>query len=227
MIFFIDTAFDITTLAIKKDGNIYKETIEEKINISQALIDRTKNLFNKAGANKKDIKLISFNQGPGNFTSLRVSLSYIKAVAYYLNIPIVKLNSFQILAMSSFEKNNINPVIVAIDARMNEIYWVVYKNYLQIYSKINNYNITSEKIYYEKLSELNIKEHTIIKNNLNILQNHKKRYPSSKEYIIESIKIDLPNIFDAIEKMSIDGVSSIDEVNLLYIRDNVAKKKYE
>jgi len=227
MIFFIDTAFDITTLAIKKDGKIYKEIIEEKINISQVLIDRTKSLFNKASAKKKDIKLISFNQGPGNFTSLRVSLSYIKAVAFYLNVPVVKLNSFQILAMSSFDKDNNDPVIVAIDARMNEIYWTFYKNYLHIYSKIDNYNITSEKEYYEKLSNLNIKEHNIVKNNVNILQDYKKKYPSSKEYIIESIKINLPNIFETIEKMAIDDKSNIDEVNLLYIRENVAKKKHE
>jgi len=231
MIFFIDTAFDITTLAIKKDGKVYKEIIEEKINISQVLIDRTKKLFNQASANKKDIKLISFNQGPGNFTSLRVALSYIKAVGFYLNVPVIKLNSFQILAMSSFKamssfnKDNSDPVIVVIDARMNEIYWTVYKNYSHIYLEKDNYNITSENEYHEKLVDLNLKEHNIIKNNGNILHDYKKNYPLSKEYIVESKKIDLPNIFEAIEKMSVDNKSNIDEVNLLYIRENIAKKK--
>ena len=80
MIFFIDTAFDITKLAIKKENSFYEETIDANTNISQVLIDRTKIILDKSRSKKKDIKLIIFNQGPGNFTSLRVALAYIKAM---------------------------------------------------------------------------------------------------------------------------------------------------
>ena len=97
MIFFIDTAFDITKLAIKKENFFYEEIIDANTNISQVLIDRTKIILDKSKSKKKDIKLIIFNQGPGNFTSLRVALAYIKAIAFYINIPIITLNSFQIL----------------------------------------------------------------------------------------------------------------------------------
>ena len=72
MIFFIDTAFDVTTIAIKKEEKFYKEIIDTDTNISQVLIDRTRAILDKSKSKKKDIKLIIFNQGPGNFTSLRI-----------------------------------------------------------------------------------------------------------------------------------------------------------
>ena len=114
MILFIDTAFDKTTLALKVSGKIYKEIISEKINISQVIIKRTSGLIKKAKLKKENIDVISFNQGPGNFTSLRISLAYIKAIAFYLKIPVVSLNSFQILAMSRPHINKQHPIIVAI-----------------------------------------------------------------------------------------------------------------
>ena len=100
MILYIDTAFDKTILAIKKDGKIFEEKINENTNISQILVQKTDDLLKKIGIKKTDIKLIGFNKGPGNFTSLRVALAYVKAIGYYLNIPVVALNSFQILALS-------------------------------------------------------------------------------------------------------------------------------
>ena len=48
MILFIDTAFDITTLVIKKDEKFYKEKIDANISISQVLIERTKIILEKA-----------------------------------------------------------------------------------------------------------------------------------------------------------------------------------
>ena len=95
MILFIDTAFDKTTLALKEDGKIYHEIISEKINISRVIIERTSDLLKKAELKKENIKIIGFNQGPGNFTSLRISLAYIKAIAFHLKVPIVSFNSFQ------------------------------------------------------------------------------------------------------------------------------------
>ena len=79
MILFIDTAFNKTILAIKKNDKIFKKEIKSDINISQVLIEETKEILKEAKIDKKDIKLLSFNNGPGNFTSLRISLAYIKS----------------------------------------------------------------------------------------------------------------------------------------------------
>ena len=100
MILFIDTAFENTILAIKKNDKIFEKSIDDNINISQVLINETKKLLKKANLEKKDITAIGINNGPGNFTSLRVSIAYVKAISYYLNVPIIPINSFQAAALS-------------------------------------------------------------------------------------------------------------------------------
>jgi tRNA threonylcarbamoyladenosine biosynthesis protein TsaB len=226
MILFINTAFDKTVLALKKDKKIFIEEINEDIKISQKLVEQTDIILKKAGAKKEDIKLIGFNSGPGNFTSLRVSLTYIKAISYYLNIPVVALNSFQVLALSNLDKSYANPIIVSIDARMNEIFWVRYRNYSEIISYSENYNLSSESELYEK-NNLGNDQLTLVKNNRNILNANEKNQLIFDKIIINN-KNNLGNIFSFIEySLSKNLEKNIDNVNLLYVRNDVAKKKYE
>jgi len=225
MILFIDTAFDKTTLALKEDGKIYHEIISEKINISRVIIERTSDLLKKAELKKENIKIIGFNQGPGNFTSLRISLAYIKAIAFHLKVPIVSLNSFQILAMSAPSINKKYPILVAVDARMNEVYWVKYKNFHDIFSKSDIYNLTSEDFLHKELENFNNKEINLIKNSNNILQKYNRPDGFIKEITIENYDIDLCGIFTSIEKkIECNDVKNIHDINLLYIRNDIAKK---
>ena len=122
MILYKDTAFDETTLAIQKDKKIFEEKISKNTNISQILIEKTKHIFKKIGVEKEEIDAIGFNNGPGNFTSLRVALAYVKAISYYLSIPVIPINSFQVLLLSSHEVSDENQILIAIDAKMNEVY---------------------------------------------------------------------------------------------------------
>jgi tRNA threonylcarbamoyladenosine biosynthesis protein TsaB len=226
MILFINTAFDKTVLALKKDKKIFIEEINEDIKISQKLVEQTDIILKKAGAKKEDIKLIGFNSGPGNFTSLRVSLTYIKAISYYLKIPVVALNSFQVLALSNLDKSYTDPIVVSIDARMNEIFWVRYRNYSEIISYSENYNLSSESELYEK-NNLGNDQLTLVKNNRNILNANEKNQLIFDKIIINN-KNNLGNIFSFIEySLSKNLEKNIDNVNLLYVRNDVAKKKYE
>ena len=224
MIFFIDTAFDITTLAIKKENSFYKETIDANTNISQVLIDRTKIILDKSKSKRKDIKLIIFNQGPGNFTSLRVALAYIKAMAFYLNIPIITLNSFQILALSTNKNDNGYPLIIAIDARMNEVYYTEYKSYSDIFKKDKSCILFSHEKFYEMLKDTKKEKISIIKNSNSFLLYAKDYNNSIIEKIISPNNIDIYNIFKEVEKNLHNSKENIDKASLLYIRDNVAQK---
>jgi tRNA threonylcarbamoyl adenosine modification protein YeaZ len=227
MILYIDTAFEKTILAIKKDGKIYEEKINENTNISQILVQKTDNLLKNIGAKKTDIKLIGFNKGPGNFTSLRVALAYVKAIGFYLNIPVVALNSFQILALSKLNTDNNFPLIIAIDARMNEIYWAKYDDD-KIFSDNQSYELSASNDFYKKLTKLKYKKINLIKNNSKILNDYNKINIIVNASVCDIQDINLDKIFNSIENLYTNNFTdSIDKVNLLYIRDNVAHKKNE
>ena len=227
MILYIDTAFDKTILAIKKDGKIFEEKINENTNISQILVQKTDDLLKKIGIKKTDIKLIGFNKGPGNFTSLRVALAYVKAIGYYLNIPVVALNSFQILALSKPDMDDNYPMIIAIDARMDEIYWTNYEGN-EIFSDKQSYELSSCNTFYKKLTQLKYKKINLIKNKSEILSDNNKLPSLISASVYNSKGINLDEIFFSIENLFANNfVNTADEVNLLYIRDNVAQKKHE
>jgi len=227
MILYIDTTFDNTILAVKKNDKIFQNSIDNNLNISQALINETKKLFKKANLEKKDITAIGVNNGPGNFTSLRVALAYIKAISYYLNVPVIPINSFQAAALSQDEAKSDSKIIVAIDARMNEIYWTIYADHSHIYSNNPKCNLNSELEMIENIKNFNLKKFTLIKNS-NMLEksNFNKLFPNVK--IIDNYKINLKKIFYFIEKnLNKNLIKNYNSIKLLYVRDNVAKKKYE
>ena len=226
MILYIDTAFNETILAVKKDEKIFVEKISKNINISQTLIEKTRYIFDKIGKEKQDIEVIGFNNGPGNFTSLRVALAYIKAISYYLKVPVVPLNAFQVLALSILRPNHNSNIIVAVDARMNEIYWARYKNYSEILDNQSDYNLTSESKFYQSIVDKNLKKQTLIKNNFNILKDETINSSTFDEITMYENMNAMDPIFSFIERsLSKNLVKSVDKVNLLYLRDDVARKK--
>lgn len=228
MILFIDTAFNKTILAVKKNNEIFQKEIKSDKNISQTLIEETKEILEEAKLDKRDIKLLSFNNGPGNFTSLRISLTYIKSISFYLQIPVIPINSFQILALALKKVNTSSPIIIAIDARMNEIYWVYYQNFSEVFFQNKKYNLTSEIDMYEKIENLSLDNLVLIQNNENILKRKNNNILFSEIKIIDSCKTHLKEIFSYIDEYFERGlVKNSDKINLLYIRDKVAKKKYE
>ena len=228
MILFIDTAFNKTILAVKKNNKIFKKEIKSDKNISQALIEETKGILEEEKLEKSDIKLLSFNNGPGNFTSLRISLAYIKSISFYLKIPVIPINSFQVLALSLKDVNSTSPIIIAIDARMNEIYWVYYQNFSEVFFQNKKYNLTSEKDLCKNIENLSLDNLVLIQNNENILKRKDNNILFFDIKTIDSCKTYLKEIFLYIEEYFERGlVKNSNEINLLYIRDKVAKKKYE
>ena len=228
MILFIDTAFNKTILAVKKNNKIFKKEIKSDKNISQALIEKTKEILEEAELEKRDIKLLSFNNGPGNFTSLRISLAYIKSISFYLKIPVIPINSFQVLALSLKDVNSTSPIIIAIDARMNEIYWVYYQNFSEVFFQNKKYNLTSEIDLCENIENLSLDNLVLIQNNENILKRKDNNILFFDIKTIDSCKTYLKEVFLYIEDYFERGLfKNSDKINLLYIRDKVAKKKYE
>ena len=228
MILFIDTAFNKTILAVKKNDKIFKKEIKSNKNISQVLIEETKEILKEAKLEKKDIKLLSFNNGPGNFTSLRISLAFIKSISFYLQIPVIPINSFQILALALKKENTISPIIITIDARMNEIYWTYYENFPEVFLPKTKYNLTSEIEMYKKIGNSFLDNSVLIQNGENILKRKDDNTLFSEIKTIYNCKAYLKVIFSYIEKSFDKGlVKNSDKINLLYIRDKVAKKQYE
>lgn len=79
----------------------------------------------------KDLTGIVYTQGPGAFTGIRIGISVVQGLAMALNIPTLGVSSLHALAwQATHSKLDTKPrVLVAIDARMKQVYWGVYQFY--------------------------------------------------------------------------------------------------
>jgi len=79
-----------------------------------------------AGIPKKSITHCAFANGPGAFTGIRIAASQAQGVGLALDIPLLPVSTLAVLAQTSLDKFSTNKILVALDARMAEIYWAVY-----------------------------------------------------------------------------------------------------
>ena len=70
---------------------------------------------------------VCISKGPGSYTGLRIGVSAAKGFCYGLNIPLLSLNSLEILAQSLVNQGY-DLIIPMIDARRMEVYTAVFDN---------------------------------------------------------------------------------------------------
>lgn len=108
----ICAALNNSYLGIKYENKIISKIIKSDDNYhSLYLIPKIKELCSENKIDIKKFEAITVNCGPGSFTGIRVAMSIAKVIAGELNIPLIGLNSAEILL------NAFNKEILLMDAR--------------------------------------------------------------------------------------------------------------
>ena len=102
---------------------------------SQLLLPWIQEMLTQAQINLSDLNAIAVGIGPGAFTGVRLGVAAVQGLAVSANLPVISVASLdaiaaQVIKTPSFEKRNPSQFAIAIDARMDEIYWAKYE-YLQ------------------------------------------------------------------------------------------------
>lgn len=109
----------------------------------------------EAGCSLNDLHAIAVSKGPGSYTGLRIGVSAAKGLCYALNIPLIAIDTMEVLARNcnAVEGECILPLI---DARRMEAYTAVFSS---DYSKLRE--TKAEIITPESFIELEGKLHLI------------------------------------------------------------------
>jgi tRNA threonylcarbamoyladenosine biosynthesis protein TsaB len=93
---------------------------------TERLLPMAHQLLKEAGLTPADLQVVAFGQGPGAFTGLRVACSVAQGIALAQALPVVAVESLQAVAAQTAVQPN-QAIVVALDARMAEVYLAVYR----------------------------------------------------------------------------------------------------
>lgn len=86
-------------------------------------------------AEAKKLDAVAISSGPGSYTGLRIGVSTAKGICFALNIPLISINTLDILAFQARKRlpgNEKTLFIPMIDARRMEVYNAVYDGNLNL-----------------------------------------------------------------------------------------------
>src|SRR6202051_710803 len=128
LILAIDTALDACAAAVLDTDTtqlIAQESQPMKRGHAEALMPRIARVMKASGIAFAALDRIAVTTGPGSFTGLRVGLSAARGIALAASKPGVGLTTLTAYAAPIVSQNSEQPVISAIDARHDQVYFQV------------------------------------------------------------------------------------------------------
>lgn len=188
----IETATKNCSVALAKEGKtiLCKEIADEGYSHAERLHVFIEEIITEAGFTFQDIVAVAVSQGPGSYTGLRIGVSAAKGLCFALNIPLIAVDTLQVLASQVQVSSGL--IVPMIDARRMEVYSAIFtptfEKSREVEAEIiteNSFENLQETLYFvgdcaEKC------EHILIKNNFVFLKEIK--YPSAKEMSLLSFE---------------------------------------
>jgi tRNA threonylcarbamoyladenosine biosynthesis protein TsaB len=188
----IETATKNCSVALSKDGItiLCKEIAEEGYSHAERLHVFIEEILQESTISFSDLSAIAVSQGPGSYTGLRIGVSAAKGFCYALGIPLIAIDTLQILAAQV--KLTTGLIIPMLDARRMEVYSAIYTSDLE-----NKRTVQAEIITEQSFQEI---EETIyfvgdcadkckqVLTNKNFIFLEHFKYPSAKEMSSISFK---------------------------------------
>jgi tRNA threonylcarbamoyladenosine biosynthesis protein TsaB len=124
----IDTALAACSAAVldtEYGGIVASESLPMVRGHAEALMPLLQRVMNQARMTFADIDRIAVTTGPGSFTGLRVGIAAARGIALAADKPVVGVTTLTAYAAPVVSENGEQPVISAIDARHDHVYFQV------------------------------------------------------------------------------------------------------
>lgn len=133
----IDTALETATICLSIDGNLIDADQNTEFKDHATWLHKAiDGLLKKNGLALPGLDAIAVSIGPGSYTGLRVGLSAAKGLCYALKIPLLSINTLEIIALGARAEAQ-DLICPMIDARRMEVYTAVYDlNLIEIISPL-------------------------------------------------------------------------------------------
>ncbi len=126
----IETSTNVCSVALSAEGMIlcHYEDFDGR-NHAALLSGYIKKCLDHIKEHEMQLEAVAVSMGPGSYTGLRIGLSEAKGLAFALNIPLIGVDTLQLMAVSVMFKQDLNGdelFVPMLDARRMEVYTAVY-----------------------------------------------------------------------------------------------------
>jgi tRNA threonylcarbamoyladenosine biosynthesis protein TsaB len=181
----IETATKNCSVALAKNGQtiLCREIAEEGYSHAEQLHVFIETTLQEAGIRFQDLKAVAVSQGPGSYTGLRIGVSAAKGLCFTLDIPLIKVDTLQVLASQAKVTEGL--IIPMLDARRMEVYSAIFNSKLEKQREVqaeviteNSFETILETVHF--VGDCADKcQPVLVKSNFVFLEEVK--YPSAKE----------------------------------------------
>jgi tRNA threonylcarbamoyladenosine biosynthesis protein TsaB len=135
-------------VSLAKDGQtiLCKEIAEQGYSHAERLHVFIEEILKKTKVKIQELHAVAVSKGPGSYTGLRIGVSTAKGLCYALGIPLIAVDTLQVLAHQVSVDNGI--IVPMLDARRMEVYSAIFdKNHDNI--KAVQAEVLTEESYSE------------------------------------------------------------------------------
>lgn len=121
----IDTSTEACSVALYVDSATttrYQIAPNQHTKLILPMIDE---ILSDSSLSLSQLDALAFTNGPGTFTGVRTATAVIHGLALSADIPIIAVSTLAVLAQGAISESR--QIACAIDARMGQIYWALYK----------------------------------------------------------------------------------------------------
>lgn len=122
----IETTTRNCSVSLSHEGKtvLCKEIAEGGYTHAEKLHVFIEEILKESGVPVQQLKGIAVSKGPGSYTGLRIGVSTAKGLCYSLGIPLISVDTLQVLAKQVSVENGL--IVPMIDARRMEVYSAVF-----------------------------------------------------------------------------------------------------
>ena len=118
----LDTSSNACSVAILAGSEIHEDHVVGPREHTRILMPMISRLLADGGIRLGDLDAIALGNGPGSFIGMRIGASVAQGLAFGAGLRIAPVSSLAAVAAEVMDGGVESPVVVAQDARMNEVY---------------------------------------------------------------------------------------------------------
>ena len=96
------------------------------------ILSMLQQILDTAGVSLQALDMIAYGCGPGSFTGIRLASAVAQGLGFAYSLPIMPISSLAASAQAAFMAHQYKwpQLLVAVDARMGDVYWAAYAKHL-------------------------------------------------------------------------------------------------